>query len=91
MEGVRRSFFQTGELKSSKIGRNRARWHEVLSALAKVQFRFYGLAVDKTAIERTSGLRWKQSFYKNICGRAYRKLLRAYSSLQIRADRYGTE
>jgi hypothetical protein len=91
LEAVRKAHFQTGEMKSSKLGKDRRRWQTVLAELGRVPFRFYGLVVDKRSIERTSGLQWKRSFYKNICGKAYGKLMRAYGSLQIRADAHGTE
>jgi hypothetical protein len=91
LETVRREHFQTGPFKSSKLGANRARWISVLTALASVDYRFYGLVVDKRSIIRTSGLQWKQSFYKNLCGRAYGKLMKHFPSLHVRADRYGDE
>lgn len=89
VEPIRRLEFQTGEMKSSGLKGNRKRWYDVLRALGQVPFHFYGLVVDKRAVERTSGLQWKTVFYKNICGKAYGKLMRAYPSLKIRADRYG--
>jgi hypothetical protein len=91
LETVRKEHFQTGPFKSSKLGSNRPRWVSVLGALTAVDYRFYGLVVDKRAIIRTSGLQWKQSFYKNLCGRAYGKLMRHFPSLHVRADRYGDD
>lgn len=89
LEAVRKAHFQTGQLKSKTLGSKRERWVSVLGALASIDYRFYALVVDKRAIIRTSGLQWKQSFYKNLCGRAYGKLMRHFPSLHVRADRYG--
>jgi len=91
LEAVRKEHFQTGQLKSKTLGGRRDRWASVLSALSSVDYRFYGLVVDKRSIIRTSGLQWKQSFYKNLCGRAYGKLMKHFPLLHVRADRYGDE
>jgi hypothetical protein len=91
LDVVRRNYFQTGELKSRNLRDNRSRWVSVLSALAPIPFRFAGFVADKRLIDRDSGLQWKQSFYKNLCGRLYGKLMKAYPALRTRADRYGTD
>jgi hypothetical protein len=91
LDVVRRNYFQTGELKSRNLRHNRSRWVSVLSSLAPIPFKFAGFVADKRLIDRDSGLQWKLSFYKNLCGRLYRKLMRAYPALRIRADRYGTD
>lgn len=89
LEAVRKKHFQTGEMKSKKLGKNRARWVRLLSDLAPVPFKFYALAVDKRRLDGASGLKWKASFYKHVCGRLYNKLMRAYRGLHVRADDYG--
>lgn len=89
LEVVRKKHFQTGEMKSKKLGKARGRWARVLADLATVPFKFYALAVDKREISRTSGLKWKNSFYKHLCGRLYNKLMRTYRGLNVRADQYG--
>lgn len=91
LDVVRRNYFQTGELKSRNLRDNRSRWVSVLSSLAPIPFKFAGFVADKRLIDRTSGLQWKQSFYKNLCGRLYEKLMKAYPALRIRADRYGDD
>lgn len=89
LEVIRKRFFQTGEMKSSSLAGNLSRWKRLLAALAPLPFKFYGLAVDKRRLERDGGLRWKGSFYKNLCGRAYSKLFEGVPDLRVRADRYG--
>jgi hypothetical protein len=89
VEAVRKRFFQTGEMKSKSLGSNRQRWVTLLEELSELPFRFYGLAVDKNRLDPSSGYQWKGSFYKNLCGHAYGKLLRAHRELQVRADEYG--
>jgi hypothetical protein len=91
LEVVRRNHFQTGELKSRKLRGDRGRWLSVLSDLSPIPFRFAGFVADKRRIEKDSGLQWKQSFYKNLCGRLYGKLMRAFPALRIQADRYGDD
>lgn len=91
VEDVRHRFFQTGELKSKNLKDNRARWIGVLSSLAPIPFKFAGVVVDKRRIDKDSGLQWSRSFYKNLCGRLYGKLMKAYPSLHVRADPYGRE
>jgi hypothetical protein len=91
LEAVREEHFQRGPMKSKKLDQDHGRWLRVLASLSQVPFKFYGLVVDKREIDRSSGLQWKRSFYKNLCGRAYGKLMRAYPSLEVRADKYGDE
>jgi hypothetical protein len=91
LENVRAKHFQTGEMKSQKLRSDQKRWREVVDDLVPIPFRFYGLVVDKENLNRASGYQWKKTFYKNLCGRVYSKLMRAYPSLHIRADQHGTE
>jgi Protein of unknown function (DUF3800) len=91
LEPIRQARFQTGPMKSRTLGSKRAAWLQLAMSLAAVPFRFYGLVVDKRAIDRNGGLQWKQSFYKFLCGRVYGKLMRAYPALHVRADDYGDE
>jgi hypothetical protein len=91
LDAVRKDHFQDGQLKSKTLGSKRGRWVSLLAALSSVDYRFYGLVVDKRAIIRASCLQWQRSFYKNLCGRAYGKLMRHFPSLHVRADRYGDE
>lgn len=86
---VRARFFQTGEMKSKKLGADRGRWARLLADLSGLPFHFYGLAVDKARLDPASGFQWKDSFYKNLCGRAYGKLMRAHRGLHVRADEHG--
>jgi hypothetical protein len=89
VEAVRKAVFQTGKMKSARVGKNRQRWQMLLASLSPIPFKFYALAVNKDSITKTSGLKWKGSFYKHLCGRAYDKVMRAYPDLHVRADQYG--
>ncbi|MBN1918276.1 MAG: DUF3800 domain-containing protein [Verrucomicrobia bacterium] len=91
LEVVRRTHFQTGKMKSQKLGDNRSRWLRVLGSLSAIPFKFYALVVDKRIICKSGGLQWTPSFYKNLCGRIYGKLMKAYPSLHVRADPYGDD
>jgi hypothetical protein len=56
LDVVRRSYFQTGELKSKNLGHNRGRWAAVLSSLAPIAFKFAGFVADKRLIRRYATL-----------------------------------
>ncbi len=91
LDDVRKRIFQTGEMKASGLSKNRDRWVKTLDALAGLPFRLYALVVDKRELDRTGGLQFKHSFYKNLCGKAYGALLRSLPKLHLRADEYGRE
>lgn len=89
-EEVRRRFFQTGEMKSSRVASNDARRIEVLKAINCLNLRSYTLLVDKSALDREGGLGYRGSFYKNIGRRIHDLLVRTFEKVQVVADEHGT-
>jgi hypothetical protein len=90
-EIIRRSNFQTGEMKSSGVGRNHTRRVSVLKKLQSLDFKFYFLVVDKERIYKDSGYQYKKTFIKNINGKIYNKLFSTFSDIHIIADEHGND
>jgi hypothetical protein len=86
---IRKRHFQSGEMKSSKVGKNDDRRIRILKDIAKLNFHFYSLVVDKKEIWKDSGLRHKKSFLKFINGQLYKKLYRTFPDLRAVADEHG--
>ena len=89
-ENVRQRFFQTGEMKSSKISDNDGRRILVLNAINTLNAKTYSLIVDKRELDRESGLAYRRSFYKYISRRLYDRLVRAFENVDLVADEFGT-
>lgn len=89
IEIIRRKNFQTGEIKSSKIGKNHSRRIDVLNELKQLPFHILAVVCDKRKIYENSGLRYKQPFYKFINNIVHQELCINYSNLVITADEVG--
>lgn len=92
-EKIRKKFFQTGEIKSSKIGTKHARRKKVVAALEDIPFRFFSVCIDKkTCLEKMSvkGIKYKHVFYKFMNNIMHRELKRAFPKLTIVADEVGS-
>lgn len=89
VEAIRKKFFQQGEIKSNKIGKNHKRRIAILSELKKLPFHIFAFVCDKQKIYENSGLRYKQPFYKFLNNLVYQELRTAYSNLVITADEVG--
>lgn len=89
VEIIRQKFFQAGEIKSSKVGKNHNRRIAILNELKQLPFNIFTFVCDKRRIYENSGLRYKQSFYKFLNNIVYQELRIAYSNLIITADEVG--
>lgn len=92
-EALRKKHFQTGEIKSSKIGKDHKRRLRVLSDLQELPFSVFSVCVDKRkCIENMSmrGLQYKKSFYKFMNNIVHRELRRAFQKIIVVADEVGT-
>lgn len=89
IEIIRRKNFQTGEIKSSKIGKKHSRRIAVLNELKQLPFHIFSIICDKRKIYENSGLRYKQPFYKFINNIVHQELRINYSNLVITADEVG--
>lgn len=66
---VRRFYFQTGEIKSSKVGAQAARRKLILEKLCALKFWSLSFVVAKERISPDSGLRFAQTFLKHVAKR----------------------
>lgn len=89
LEIIRQRHFQTGEMKSSKVGSNHPRRKRILDELIGLPFNVYLYVVDKRKIYENSGLRYKKSFYKYLTNQLYEELRVNFRELMIVADELG--
>lgn len=89
VENIRKKYFQTGEIKSSRIGGNDNRRKQILSDLLHFPFSVFAVVFDKGQLANINGLQYKQSFYKFMNNIVHKELRRAFSTLTIVADEIG--
>lgn len=88
LEAIRKKFFQTGEIKSSKVKDNHNRRILILKELNKVDFSIYAVIIDKRKLYG-EGFKYKQSFYKYLNGILYKELYRTYPQIELKVDEHG--
>jgi len=88
LEIIRQQNFQTGEIKSSNVGKNDRRREKILRELCSLNFSIYAVIVDKRELY-SDGFRYKKSFYKFIHSLVDRELFKTFSVLDIIADEHG--
>lgn len=86
---IRDKYFRNGEIKSSKLSKNDKRRFSLVSEVAKLDFKFVSLIVDKREIFGDSGLRYKDPFTKYLPGILYKELYTSFPKLQLVADQIG--
>ena len=93
-EAIRKKYFQTGEIKSSKLGPDKHnRRMLILQEIAALPMCFLTICIDKrSCIENmnSKGWQYKGTFYKFMNNIVHRELRQAYSKLTIVADEVGT-
>ena len=80
--------FQTGELKSNKVGPDTNRRIRILNDIVKLDFSIYAVVVDKRELEG-KGFRYKKSFYKYLNNLLYKELFRTFPELELYVDEHG--
>ena len=90
VETIRKKYFQTGEMKSSKIGANHKRRVAILQEIKKLPITFFCFVCDKRKIYENSGLRYKESFYKFLNNLVYKELRVSFQNLIMVADQMGS-
>jgi len=90
LEEIRKKYFQTGELRSKKVGDNDHRRRRILNELCELDFHVYAIIVDKRKVYG-GGLKYKHSFLKYLHGIVDSRLYNTYPNLKISADEYGTK
>ncbi len=88
LEEIRSINFQTGEIKSSKVGNNDGRREKILMEICALEFTIYSVVVDKKALY-SEGFRYKRSFYKFIHSLVDRELYKTFPNLEVIADEHG--
>jgi len=90
-ETAQKEFFPGGEIKSSRLRKHPERRRALLRKLGDAPFLLHLLAVNKHAIDPTSGLQFKRSFLKYTQRKLYTRLFRARPELQVLADEHGRD
>lgn len=89
VEKIRKDNFQTGEMKSLKIGKNTERRKRILGQLLPLPFSIFTMVFDKNQMKENKGLQYKTSFYKFLNNIVHKELRRAFKLLTITADEIG--
>lgn len=90
IEKIRSKHFQTGEMKSSKVGKNDRRRKIILQKISNIDFQIYAFVFDKRKLW-SEGLRYHGSFYKFLHGIVESNLYRTFPKLKITADQIGSK
>jgi hypothetical protein len=88
LEDIRKKHFQTGEMKSSKVGSNDIRRIQILHDLKELNFRVFAVVVDKKQIW-SQGLAIKSSFFKYMYSLVHRRLFGLFPELIMFSDEHG--
>lgn len=88
LEEVRKSNFQTGEMKSSKLKNNDARRLKVLNELNEIDFHVFSVVIDKREL-KGEGFQYKGSFYKFLHSLVDRELFSVFPDILVVADEHG--
>lgn len=88
LEKIRAKYFQTGEIKSSKVKYNHRRRRLILKELNDINFSIYAVVIDKRKLYG-EGFKYKQSFYKYLNGILYKELYRTFPQLELIVDEHG--
>lgn len=80
--------FQTGELKSSKVGSTHHRRIAILNDIVNLDFTIHAVIVDKTKLDGP-GFSFKKSFYKYMNNLLYKELFRTFPQLDLHVDEHG--
>lgn len=89
VNAIRHKYFQLGEIKSNRIGKNHKRRIAILNKIKQLPFHIFTFVCDKQKVYENSGLRFKQPFYKFLNNIVYQELRITYSNLTITADEVG--
>ena len=89
VEEVKLKHFQTGEMKSSGVGKNHERRKRILADLQLLPFSVFSVVFDKRELIDSKGLHFKQSFYKFMNNIVHKELRHAFMKLTIVADEIG--
>jgi len=87
----KKNSFQTGEMKSSSVGKNKGRRAKILTELLMHDFSVIILIADKQQFYKDSALvNYKESFIKYLRKLLYEEMYAVYPKLRIVEDEYGS-
>lgn len=90
VEKIRSKYFQTGEMKSSKIADDHVRRIRVLEEIRNLDFKILAFVIDKQKLDKDfPGFRYKAPFFKFVNNLVHHELYRAFPKLQLVADEHG--
>jgi len=93
-EAIRKKYYQTGEIKSSKLGPDKHdRRMKILTEIASLPMHLLAVCIDKRGCMdnmNMQGWKHKANFYKFMNNIVHRELRQAFSKLTIVADEMGT-
>lgn len=93
-EAIRKKYFQTGEIKSSKLGQDKHhRRGQILKEISELPMKFITICIDKRGClenMNSKGLQYKGTFYKFMNNIVHRELRQAFEKLTIVADEMGS-
>lgn len=87
---IQAQHFSGSEIKSSNVGANVSRRLNILQDIVKLNFHSFTLCVDKSEVNKESGLIYKRPFIKYVNGMLYRQLFRSYPTITIFCDQHGS-
>lgn len=92
-EVLRKKRFQTGEIKSIKVGSDHARRQKILVDMNDIPFSVFSVCISKKGCMDNmnyKGLKYKSSFYKFMNNIVHRELRKAFEKITIIADEFGS-
>lgn len=90
LERIRKKYFQTGDIKSRKVGKDDIKRSKILNELSELDFHIFSVVVDKAKLYG-EGFKYRHVFYKYLHSLVDRTLYHTYPNLKISADQYGTK
>lgn len=88
VEQIRRTNFQTGEMKSSNLKDNDTRRLKVLNELNEVDYNIFSVVIDKREL-KGEGFNHKGPFYKFLHSLVDRELFSVFPDILVVADEHG--
>ena len=88
LEIIRKTNFQTGEIKSSKVGSDDTRRLRIISELNSLDYHIFSIVIDKREL-KGEGFQYKGSFYKFLHSLVDRELFKTFPNLLVVADEHG--
>lgn len=88
-EALRQKHFQTGEIKSSGIGKKHDRRIRILQDIKDIPFGFFSVVIDKQkCLDNMTirGLNYKRSFYKFMNNIVHSELQKAFAKITVITD-----